>query len=105
MRSEEQFKHKDSKPRKPRRNYDLFWYQKEGSRYYLRVNLFMLALLILVTIIAFAIIGLNAYFSQEKSDANVNTSNSTLQSAPQSLNTPTPITASNKSASHPMKNK
>lgn len=54
MQSDEQHEHKNRKPSRSRTNWEFYYLERVGSRYYLRFTWFGLAFVIIVTLIFFA---------------------------------------------------
>jgi hypothetical protein len=60
MRSDEPFSQSDVKPSRPRFNWELYYYERVGSRYYLRITSLALILMIVAMLVGFTILILDA---------------------------------------------
>jgi hypothetical protein len=105
MQSDEQLKHKDKKPSRPRVNWEFYYFEQVGSRYYLRFTPFGLVFMILGLLISLAVIVLSDKWSG-KQDANANITGSPAPIySPNQTTTESPSPPVNRSTSHPAKNR
>lgn len=90
MRSDEQFPQDDSKPSRPRFRWELYYYERVGTEYHLRITPFAIILIVVAMMIGYTILYFDGYRSQGNPDVNVTTLPTPTQSPMQNIIAPTP---------------
>jgi hypothetical protein len=73
MRSNRQLSHEEVKPTRSSFRWDLYYYERVGAEYYLRITPFAIILIVVALVIGFTMLFMDGYQSQRKIDVNVKT--------------------------------
>jgi hypothetical protein len=73
MRSDDRFPHDEVKQYRPRFRWELYYYERVGTEYHLRITPFALILIVVALAIGFTILFLDGRRSQGRPDVNITT--------------------------------
>jgi hypothetical protein len=90
MQSDKQYPQEESKPSRQRFNWDLYYYERIGAHYHLRITSFAIILMVVTLIISFLILFYDGYEPQRRPDVRNNTMPTPTQSSVQSVLKPVP---------------
>jgi hypothetical protein len=91
MQSDEQSSQNESEPLRRRFNWELYYYERIGTQYHLRITPFAIILMVVTLVISFMILFSDGYESHEKLDVRSNTMPTATQSPVHSVIKPVPL--------------